>query len=278
MDEPPLIQGQNGRPLAAGSVLALERPATPAERQPAATATQEAKATANIRHYRTERQSGNQKSKTMSVKNLHLADPQNAVKDIVESRLYCSDIKVYHYPDCHSLIGRLSPDQFGVILLDLSIPPLGGFQTMQALRDNGVQMPIITYTRNADIQTVKQAFLHGAVDFLDRDFADQALVNSVKVWMEKEEARQPSAEQAQTVRTMLGGLTGREIQVMNALCEGLTGKEVAAALGIAPRTVEVHRSNILHKMDARSLVQLVQKLQRAGYFDDRPQTGLLSAK
>jgi two-component system response regulator FixJ len=214
----------------------------------------------------------------MNAKTVHLADPEHTVKDIVESRLFCSNIKVVHYSDCDSLIRKLTPESFGVILLDLGIPPDGGFHAMDALRDNGVQMPIITYTQDADIETVKEAFRKGAVDFIDQGFADQAFVNSVKVWMEKEEARQPSAEQAHTVRTMLGGLTGREIQVMNALCEGLTGKEVAAALGIAPRTVEVHRSNILHKMECRSLVQLVQKLQRANYFDGRATTSLVSAK
>lgn len=146
-------------------------------------------------------------------------------------------------------------------VLDLRMPEVSGLELQQLLLQQGLDIPLIFLSAHGDVPAAVNAIQNGALDFLQKPFNPQAFLNSVnrmlKVARERYEARQQRLE----LDKQIGQLSARESEVLNYLVKGNTSKEIAKRLDISPKTVDVHRANILHKMQVKTLTELRRKLE-----------------
>ena len=153
------------------------------------------------------------------------------------------------------LAGKLSPD---LVLLDMTMPGMDGLELQQRLKEMGIGMPIIVMTGHADVPLAVQAMKAGAVDFIEKPFNDDVLLSAVRIALKIHEKGDISTAETSQVQTKLDSLSTRERQVLEGLLAGHPNKTIAYDLSLSPRTVEVHRANVMTKMGANSLSELVR--------------------
>ncbi|WP_079227660.1 response regulator transcription factor [Pseudomonas putida] len=143
------------------------------------------------------------------------------------------------------------------VLLDVRMPGLGGMAVQQALRERGLQIPVIFVSGHADVPIVVRAFKAGASDFIEKPYSDQLLLDSVQAALERAgQARQDDLVLA-AVQARLDALTPRERDVFVPLAQGLNNREIAERLGISVKTVDLYRGRVMKRLQARSLAELV---------------------
>lgn len=143
------------------------------------------------------------------------------------------------------------------VLLDVRMPGLGGMAVQQALRERGLQIPVIFVSGHADVPIVVRAFKAGASDFIEKPYSDQLLLDSVQAALERAgQARQDDLVLA-AVQARLDALTPRERDVFVPLAQGLNNREIAERLGISVKTVDLYRGRVMKRLQAQSLAELV---------------------
>jgi two-component system response regulator FixJ len=152
----------------------------------------------------------------------------------------------------------------GCILLDIRMPEIDGLRMQQLLAEQGVTMPIVFMTGHGDIGIAVRAMKAGAVDFLEKPFEKRALLDAMNAAFERMSNAQDMTARAVEAETILGVLTPRECEVLEGLAQGLPNKAIAYDLGISSRTVEVHRANLMTKLDVRSLSDALRIAFAAG--------------
>ncbi|MEQ8744181.1 response regulator [Parasphingorhabdus sp.] len=185
-------------------------------------------------------------------------DDDDAVREALGTLLQAKGYAVRAYESAEAFLEELNPALSGCILLDVRMPGLSGPELQERLLDMNVSLPVIMITGNADLPTAVKTMKAGAIDFIEKPFEKGALLESV------EKALALSAKQhAQAVSTdnwerNLGKLTPRERQVLEQIVQGHPNKIAAFHLGISQRTVEVHRSRIIEKLEARNFSHLIR--------------------
>ena len=146
----------------------------------------------------------------------------------------------------------------GCLVLDLRLPEHGGLDVLQMLRDHELDIPTIMITAFGDIHSVVRAFRLGAVDFLQKPFSDQELIDRIQKCIE-DDARHREVEGGRRyIRERIDRLTARERQVLDSVLAGKQNKQIAYEMDISPKTVEAHRAKVMEKTEASSLVKLVR--------------------
>lgn len=154
--------------------------------------------------------------------------------------------------------------EHGCILLDVRMPEIDGLQVQQILAECGVTMPIVIMTGHGDIGIAVRAMKAGAVDFLEKPFEKAALIAAVESAFDRIAKTNDVMARAEEADIILGALTPRERDVLEGLAQGLPNKTIAYDLGISPRTVEVHRANVMAKLEVRSLSDALRIAFAAG--------------
>jgi FixJ family two-component response regulator len=149
------------------------------------------------------------------------------------------------------------PDAASCLVLDIRLPGLSGLEFQAELAKGDVRIPIIFMTGHGDIPMSVQAMKAGAIDFLTKPFRDQEMLDAVVRALKRDQKRRDSEKAVVEIRVRLDSLTSREREVMAFVVEGLMNKQIAAKLGVSEITVKVHRVNMMRKMKARSVVDLV---------------------
>ncbi|PVE41317.1 response regulator transcription factor [Limnohabitans planktonicus] len=159
--------------------------------------------------------------------------------------------------------GKALPEQVGCILLDVRMPGLSGLALFEQLMASGIAKawPVIFLTGHADVPTAVDSVKRGAFDFCEKPFSDNALVDRIEQALNLSHERLMARHQQQLLQSRLGELTDRERDVMRLVVEGLPNKLIADQLDISVRTVEVHRSRVLDKMEVKSAVELANLLR-----------------
>ncbi|SCY79107.1 response regulator transcription factor [Rhizobium sp. NFACC06-2] len=152
----------------------------------------------------------------------------------------------------------------GCLLLDVRLPGISGLDFQMQLERVGHGMPIIFMTGFGDIPMSVRAMKAGAVDFLTKPFKEQDILDAVAAAMERDASRRRESAQNDAVTSLAEQLTPREREVMGAVVRGLMNKQIAYELGISEVTVKLHRGNVMRKMEARSLADLVRKAELIG--------------
>jgi two-component system response regulator FixJ len=199
---------------------------------------------------------------------VHVIDDDDAVRDSLEFLLRTAKIEVKTYDSASTFLAAVpSSSGAGCIVTDVRMPGLSGVDLLRQLKARGSSMPVIVITGHGDIQLAVEAMKIGAADFLEKPFDDEALLASVRSALGRlEKDAQRDADRAD-LSNRLAALTPRERDVLEGLVAGKANKIIAYDLGISPRTVEIYRANVMTKMNAGSLSELVRMALLAGVLN-----------
>jgi len=159
-------------------------------------------------------------------------------------------------------LAACSPGISGCLILDIRMPGMSGLELQEKLHQQGVNIPIIFITGHGDVPMAVEAMKQGALEFLQKPFREQDLVDRVNEALEKDESASKFALQRTEIEPRIAKLTPRERQIMDMIVQGKANKVIAIDLGVSQRTVETHRTRIMRKMEAKSLAELVQMAVR----------------
>lgn len=195
---------------------------------------------------------------------VHIVDDEEAIRRSASFMLKTSGYAVETWPTGAAFLREVRHAAEGCILLDVRMPEMDGLEVQQALLDRGVTMPVIVLTGHADVSIAVRAMKAGAVDFLEKPFEKAVLIAAIETAFGRMAAADGAAARAAEAEVILAVLTPREREVLDGLAQGLPNKTIAYDLGISPRTVEVHRANLMAKLDVRSLSDALRLAFAAG--------------
>ena len=190
----------------------------------------------------------------------HIVDDDPAVRDALQWLLKSRGVHSRTWESAEDFLSSASRELCGCLLLDVRMPGMSGIELFDRLRAIDCRLPVIFLTGHGDVPMAVQALKDGAFDFVEKPYDDNALVDKVVGAMALDAKRSAREDSVNSVRNRLVQLTLREQEVMQQILAGKLNKVIADELGIAMRTVEVHRSHIFEKMGVRSAVELSQVL------------------
>ncbi len=201
---------------------------------------------------------------------IHLVDDDEAIRHSASFMLRHAGFRVKTYPDGLAFLEQAAGAAKGCILLDVQMPGMDGLDVQDALNARGIAMPVIVLTGHGDVAVAVRAMKAGAVDFVEKPYAKQTLVDALTRAFERLESRRKTDVQADEARGLIERLTAREKEVLTGLVDGQTNKSIAETLDISPRTVEIHRANLMEKLDAPSLSTVLRIAFAAGVGGSQP--------
>ena len=199
-----------------------------------------------------------------SPKLVYVIDDDDASRDSLEFLLRSARIEVRSYESAVAFLADLPIASAGCIITDVRMPELSGVDLLKRLKGLGFSLPVIVITGHGDVQLAVEAMKAGAIDFFEKPFDDDLLLASLQTALGRaEQHAHREAERSQLLEN-LASLSNRERDVLEGLVAGKANKVIAFDLGISPRTVEIYRANVMTKMAARSLSDLVRMALVAG--------------
>ncbi|QIG79853.1 response regulator transcription factor [Stakelama tenebrarum] len=195
---------------------------------------------------------------------IHLIDDEEAVRKGLGFMLKTSGYAVQSWPSGVEFLKQVGQVDPGCILLDIRMPEMDGLEVQRMLNERGVRMPVILITGHGDVTLAVRAMRAGAVDFVEKPLDNDALLDAIGRAFERIDATNDALDRENDAERMLGALSEREREVLDLLARGYPNKTVAYDLGISPRTVEVHRANVMTKLGARSLAEALRVAFAAG--------------
>jgi len=199
---------------------------------------------------------------------VHLVDDDEGVRRSAAFMLKTSGFRVEAYETGVALLKNVRALEPGCILLDIRMPEMDGLEVQRALRDAGCMLPVIIMTGHGDVPIAVQAMKAGAIDFIEKPFEKQTLLTALANGHERLGQAAASSARGDEARGRLNALTPRERDVLSGLVRGLPNKTIAYDLGISPRTVEIHRANLMDKLAVRSLSEALRIAFAAGLGDE----------
>ncbi len=187
---------------------------------------------------------------------VHIVDDDEAVRNSLAFMLGSAGLSVRLYESARAFLDLLDPSAHGCLVTDVRMPDMTGIELLAEIRAKAPYLPAIVITGHGDIPLAVEAMKAGAVDFIEKPFEDEVLLKAVEAALKKIDG--DGEAQIQEVFSRLASLSERERQVLEGLVAGQANKVIAAARGISPRTVEVYRANVMTKMQAKSLSELVR--------------------
>jgi two-component system, LuxR family, response regulator FixJ len=189
---------------------------------------------------------------------VHVIDDDEAVRQSIEFLLRASGVAARTYDSASAFLDALPNVESGCIITDVRMPGISGIDLLRRLGEMRIRIPVIVVTGHGDVPLAVEAMKNGAVDFLEKPFEDELLLGSVRSALNRsQENAEHDAERAE-VQARLATLTNREREVLEGLVAGKPNKIIAFDLAISPRTVEIYRANVMTKMEAASLSELVR--------------------
>ena len=189
---------------------------------------------------------------------VHLVDDDSAVRRSVGFMLKTSGHQVEAYESGVELLKNASKLADGCILLDIRMPGMDGLEVQQALQEKGIALPVIIMTGHGDVALAVKAMKAGAVDFIEKPFEKETLIESLEEGFRRLSRKEATADRKKDADLRLQALTPREREVLDGLSRGLPNKTIAYDLGISARTVEIHRANLMSKLGVRSLSEALR--------------------
>lgn len=196
----------------------------------------------------------------MSSNPAHIIDDDEAIRDALAWLLRSRKIASRSWPSSETFLADYDGAMRGCLILDVRMPGMGGPELFERLLDRGCRMPAIFLTGHGDVPLAVQAIKKGAFDFIEKPFNDNELVDRVLAAMQLDAELQLRLATAEHRVSRLDALSSREREVMELILASKYNKVIADELGIAMRTVEVHRARIFEKMGVKSAVELAQLL------------------
>ena len=199
---------------------------------------------------------------------VYVIDDDEAMRDSLNFLLDSANYKVALFETALAFLDALPGLEFGCVLSDVRMPGLDGIELLKRMKAGNSTFPILIMTGHGDVPLAVEAMKLGAVDFLEKPFEDDRLVAMIETAIHQAEPAARSEALTQDIAARIASLSPRERQVMDGLIAGLSNKLIARDYDISPRTIEVYRANVMTKMQANSLSELVRLAMRAGLLND----------
>ncbi|MFD1332082.1 response regulator FixJ [Methylopila musalis] len=188
---------------------------------------------------------------------VHVVDDDAAVRQSLAFLLVSDGLAVQTHESAADLLA-VARDIDGCVVTDVRMPGVNGIELLRRLKAQGVHLPVIVMTGHADVQLAVEAMKEGAVDFMEKPFDDETMLAAVRGALERQADAAGRQDRAVEAKGRISALSERERQVLEGLVAGHANKAIAYDLGISPRTVEIYRANVMTKMRAGSLSELVR--------------------
>ena len=201
---------------------------------------------------------------------VHVIDDDEAARQSLAFLLGAAGIEVQTYKSAIAFLKTAADVKDGCIITDVRMPELSGIDLLRRLRERKLAVPVIVITGHGDVPLAVEAMKIGAVDFLEKPFDDEALLASVRSALDQQDRNSRRQAERAEIEDRLAALSNRERDVLDGLVAGHANKQIAFDLGISPRTVEIYRANLMTKMQAASLSDLVRMALIAGILDALP--------
>ena len=199
---------------------------------------------------------------------VYVIDDDEAMRDSLNFLLDSADYKVTLFETAVKFLDALPGLEFGCVVSDVRMPGLDGIELLKRMKAGHSTFPIVIMTGHGDVPLAVEAMKLGAVDFLEKPFEDDRLIAMIEMAIREAEPAARSEALTQDIAARIASLSPRERQVMDGLIAGLSNKLIARDYDISPRTIEVYRANVMTKMQANSLSELVRLAMRAGLLKD----------
>jgi two-component system, LuxR family, response regulator FixJ len=204
---------------------------------------------------------------------VYLIDDDEAVRHSLEFLLKTAGIEARGFESAKTFLEMLPRIKTGCIITDVRMPEITGIDLLRRVKESGLDIPVIVITGHGEISLAVEAMKIGAVDFLEKPFDDDLLLASVRSALNKEAGTAKHKAEVADIHDKLAALSNRERQVLEGLVVGKANKLIAFDLGISPRTVEIYRANLMTKMAANSLSDLVRMAMTAGILTGPVKSG-----
>jgi len=199
---------------------------------------------------------------------VHVIDDDDAARDSLSFLLRSAELEVFAHESAPAFLVAAKVMTAGCIVTDVRMPDMTGIELLRRLREDGIDTPVIVITGHGDIPLAVEAMKFGAVDFFEKPYDDDALLAAVQGALNRQEGDARKSAERSALNERLATLSNRERQVLDGLVAGKPNKIIAFDYGISPRTVEIYRANVMTKMRAASLSELVRMTLIAGILDD----------
>jgi two-component system, LuxR family, response regulator FixJ len=199
---------------------------------------------------------------------VYVIDDDEAMRDSLNFLLDSAGFHVTLFGTALNFLDTLPGLDFGCVVSDVRMPGLDGIELLKRMKAARSTFPILIMTGHGDVPLAVEAMKLGAVDFLEKPFEDDRLIGMIEAAVRQGEPAAKSEAVTLDIATRIASLSPRERQVMEGLIAGLSNKLIARDYDISPRTIEVYRANVMTKMQANSLSELVRLAMRAGMLND----------
>jgi len=187
-----------------------------------------------------------------------VVDDDEAALDSLVMLLKSDGLTTRGYISAHDFLATFDAEARGCVITDLRMPSMDGVELIKALKGVGCVLPVIVITGHADVSRAVDAMKAGASDFLEKPYESEQILRAVRACLEDNDAAVDAEAQRNRVQRRMASLTARERQVLDEIMDGASNKMIAAKLAISPRTVEIYRANVMSKMRADSLSELIR--------------------
>ena len=195
---------------------------------------------------------------------VHIIDDDPAVRDSLAFLLQSIRITATVHESGTAFLARLTADHSGCIITDIRMPDISGIDLLRRVKEMKIQMPVIVITGHGDVPLAVEAMKLGAFEFFEKPFDDEAIIAAVRLALDRSHQAEKASADRVELEKRLASLSSREREVLGGLIAGHANKVIASDLAISPRTVEIYRANVMTKMQASSLSELVRMAIAAG--------------
>jgi len=189
---------------------------------------------------------------------VHVIDDDDALRESLAFLLRTAKIDVASYASTTAFLAALPSTRLSCVITDVRMPGMSGIDLLRRLQELKIEVPVIVITGHGDVPLAVEAMKSGAIDFLEKPFDDEVLLASVRSALRRQDGEIKRHTERAEIESKLAALSNRERDVLNGLVVGQANKQIAFDLGISPRTVEIYRANLMNKMQAGSLSDLVR--------------------
>jgi two-component system response regulator FixJ len=200
--------------------------------------------------------------------NVYVIDDDPAMRDSLDFLLSSAGFKVTLFDTAADFLDARADLRSGCVVSDVRMPGIDGMDLLRHLKANASSMPVIIMTGHGDIPLAVEAMRLGALDFIEKPFEDERLIGMIEAALRQSSDHTKSDAVSAEIASRIASLSQRERQVMDGLVVGLSNKLIAREHNISPRTIEVYRANVMTKMQAHNLSELIRLALRAGILND----------
>lgn len=192
------------------------------------------------------------------VQQVFIIDDDDAVRDAMSMLLESDSIEHRCFASANEFLDYYDGSQHGCLVLDIRMPGLSGLELQARLKELNASLPIIFMTGHGDVPMAVEAMRQGAVDFMRKPISEDDLLERIRQALQQESSLRDQSEENRRISELIASLTQRELEIFERVAKGDANKAIAIELEISERTVEVHRSQVMKKLEARTLAQLVR--------------------